>query len=132
MVSAWQADTKDTLPADTIDVFCSSVHGSHQILCPSQNSCGFFGPESMASNETLETTAQQLEASTQRVERSLMDKQQGASMKTGSSHDGDSDRESRSRDLEDSETTSDCSGRLKVAATAALAGISYDFGHLRL
>jgi hypothetical protein len=25
MVSAWQADTKDTLPADTIDIFCSSV-----------------------------------------------------------------------------------------------------------
>jgi hypothetical protein len=23
MVSAWRADTKDTLPADTIDVFCS-------------------------------------------------------------------------------------------------------------
>jgi hypothetical protein len=25
MVSPWQADTKDTLPADTINVFCSSV-----------------------------------------------------------------------------------------------------------
>jgi hypothetical protein len=24
MVSAWRADTKDTLPADTINVFCSS------------------------------------------------------------------------------------------------------------
>jgi hypothetical protein len=24
MVSAWRADTKDTLPADIIDVFCSS------------------------------------------------------------------------------------------------------------
>jgi hypothetical protein len=26
MVSAWRADTKDTLLADTIDIFCSSVH----------------------------------------------------------------------------------------------------------
>jgi hypothetical protein len=24
MVSAWRADTKDTLPADTTNVFCSS------------------------------------------------------------------------------------------------------------
>jgi hypothetical protein len=24
MVSVWRADTKDTLPADTINVFCSS------------------------------------------------------------------------------------------------------------
>jgi hypothetical protein len=25
MVSAWRADTKDTLPADTTNVFCSSL-----------------------------------------------------------------------------------------------------------
>jgi hypothetical protein len=27
MVSVWRADTKDTLPADTTNVFCSSVLG---------------------------------------------------------------------------------------------------------
>jgi hypothetical protein len=40
----------------------------------------------------------------------------------------ESDRESQSSDSEDSETASDNSRRLKVAAAVALAGISYDFG----
>jgi hypothetical protein len=40
----------------------------------------------------------------------------------------ESDRECQSSDSEDSETASDNSRRLKVAAAVALAGISYDFG----
>jgi hypothetical protein len=40
----------------------------------------------------------------------------------------ESDRENQSSDSEDSETASDNSRRLKVAAAVALAGISYDFG----
>jgi hypothetical protein len=57
-----------------------------------------------------------------------MDQQQGASTKTGSLHDGDSDHESQSGDSGDIKTASDNSRRLKVAAAAALARISYDFG----
>jgi hypothetical protein len=43
-------------------------------------------------------------------------------------HGAKSDRESRSRDSRDSETAYEDSGRLKVAAAATLAGITYDFG----
>jgi hypothetical protein len=43
-------------------------------------------------------------------------------------HGAESDRESRSGDYGDSETASDNSRCLKVAATATLAGISFDFG----
>jgi hypothetical protein len=31
MVSAWRADTKDTLPADTTNVFCSSVFRAAEV-----------------------------------------------------------------------------------------------------
>jgi hypothetical protein len=35
MVSAWRADTKDILPADTTDVFCSSDSSDQEVgaLC---------------------------------------------------------------------------------------------------
>jgi hypothetical protein len=68
--------------------------------------------ESMASDEALETSTQQREASTDPTLSRSID---------------ESDRKSWSGDSEDSETASDDSKRLKVAALAA-AGITYDFG----
>jgi hypothetical protein len=57
----------------------------------------------------------------------LRHNRQRASTEIGSPHDGDSDRESQSRDSGDSETASNNSSPLKVAVVAALARISYDF-----
>jgi hypothetical protein len=51
-----------------------------------------------------------------------------ASTETASARGTGSDRESQSDDCEDNETASDNSRCLKVAAAAALAGISYNFG----
>jgi hypothetical protein len=68
--------------------------------------------ESMASDEVLETSAQQREASTEATP----------------SHSVESNRESQSDSSEDSETTSDDSRHLKVAVVAASAGITYDYG----
>jgi hypothetical protein len=57
------------------------------------------------------------------------DQQREASIEAALSRGTKSDRESQLDDSGDSETTSDNSGRLKVAAAmAALAGISCDFG----
>jgi hypothetical protein len=84
--------------------------------------------ESIASDKTLDISTQSKEASTEQREESLADQQREASTKAGSSHGVESVRESQSGDSEDSETASDNSGRLKVAAAVALAGISYDFG----
>jgi hypothetical protein len=50
------------------------------------------------------------------------------SVEASSSCDAVSDHESQSGDSKDSETSSDSSTRLKVAAAAALAGITYYFG----
>jgi hypothetical protein len=57
-----------------------------------------------------------------------MKQQRETSTEATSLHDVESNHESRSGDSGDSETASDSSGRLKVLAAAALAGISYDFG----
>jgi hypothetical protein len=84
-------------------------------------------PESMASDEAPKVSAQHLETSTQQDEKSLIDQLKETSMETGSPHGFDSDRESRYGDSRDSEMASNNSGRLKVAASTALAGISYDF-----
>jgi hypothetical protein len=65
--------------------------------------------DSMASDEALETSAQQREASTEAT----------------SSHSAVSDRESWFGDSGDSETASEC---LKVVVEAGLAEITYDFG----
>jgi hypothetical protein len=54
------------------------------------------------------------------------------STKAALEQDVESDHESLSGDFGDSETTSDHSGCMKVAAGAALAGISYDFGQLTI
>jgi hypothetical protein len=85
-------------------------------------------PELMASDEVPEVFAEQLEASTPQAEKSLTDQQKGALTKTGSPCGVDSDCERWFDDSRDNETTSNNSGCLKVAAAAALAGISYDFG----
>jgi hypothetical protein len=82
----------------------------------------------MASDEAPKVSAQHLETSTQQDEKSLIDQLKETSTETGSPRGFDSDRESRYGDSRDSEMASDNSGRLKVAASAALAGISYDFG----
>jgi hypothetical protein len=70
--------------------------------------------ESMALDEALETSMQQREASTEAT--SLLS--------------AESDNESWSGDLRDSEIASDNSGRLKGAVAAAAIGITYDFGLL--
>jgi hypothetical protein len=62
----------------------------------------------MASNRATEITVQPGETSADQPEEYLADQQSG--------------------DFIDSETASDNSRRVKVAAAAALAGISYDFG----
>jgi hypothetical protein len=59
-----------------------------------------------------------------------MEQQREISTKATLLHGAVSDHESRSGDSGDNETASDNSGRLKVLAAAALAGISYDFGLL--
>jgi hypothetical protein len=51
-----------------------------------------------------------------------------ASTEAASTRDAESDRESQSGGFGGRETASDNSARLKVSATSALAGISYDFG----
>jgi hypothetical protein len=83
---------------------------------------------SMASDRALEDSAEQRETSTEQLEQSLGGQQMVASVESSSSHEAAFDHESQSRDFEDSKTGSDTSMRLKVAATAALARITYDFG----
>jgi hypothetical protein len=85
-----------------------------------------FAP--MASNDVLEVSTKQRETSANHLEESLTGRQMVASTEAISEQDVETDRESQSSDFGDSETASDNSVRLKVAATAALAGISYDFG----
>jgi hypothetical protein len=89
-------------------------------------------PESMALDEMLEASAQQLEDSTQQAEKTLTDQEKGALTETGSPRDTDSDHERRSSKFGDNETTSNNIGHLKVTAAAALAGICYDFGPLKI
>jgi hypothetical protein len=84
--------------------------------------------ESIASDETPEISMQRKEASTEQRGRSLADRQMEASTEAASPLGVESDRESQSMDFGDSETASDNSGRVKVVATVALAGISYNFG----
>jgi hypothetical protein len=82
----------------------------------------------MAWDRALEDSAEQRETSTEQLEQSLWGQQMVASVESSSSHEAAFDHESQSRDFEDSKTGSDTSMRLKVAATAALARITYDFG----
>jgi hypothetical protein len=58
--------------------------------------------------------------------------QRGASTEVASPLGAKSNCESQSGNSEDSEIAFDNSGRLKVVAAAALAGISYDFGQLKI
>jgi uncharacterized protein with von Willebrand factor type A (vWA) domain len=78
--------------------------------------------ESMPSDKTSKISTQHKEASTEQREESLVDQQREASTETASPHGA------KSNDSGDSETASNNSGHVKVATTAALAGISYDFG----
>jgi hypothetical protein len=82
----------------------------------------------MASNDVLEVSTKQRETSTNQLEEYLTGRQMVTSTEAISEQDVETDRESQSSDFGDSETASDNSVRLKVAAAAALAGISYDFG----
>jgi hypothetical protein len=82
----------------------------------------------MASDGAPETSTQQREASIERQEEYLTDQQKEASTEAASSRGAESDCKSQSGDSGDSETASNNSGCLKVAAAAALVGITYDFG----
>jgi hypothetical protein len=104
------------------------LHGLHQIYCMPKILVVSSDPESMASDEAPEFSTQQLEDSMHQAEQSMTDQRKIASTETGSPRCSDSDHESRSSSSEDSETGSDNSRCLKVAAAVALAGISYDFG----
>jgi hypothetical protein len=82
----------------------------------------------MASDEALEVSAEQRETLIEQLEGYLGGRQMVTSMEASSSQKVVSDHESQSGDSEDSETGSDTSTCLKVAAAAALAGITYNFG----
>jgi hypothetical protein len=82
---------------------------------------------SMALEEALKVFVEQRETSTEQLAESLGGRQMVTSTEASPSRETASDHESQSRDSEDSETGSDTSTRLKVAAAATLAGITYDF-----
>jgi hypothetical protein len=82
---------------------------------------------SMVSNGAPKIFVLQREILTEQPEESLAGQQMVASMEAASEQDAESDRESQSSDSGDSETASNNSRRVKVAAAAALARISYNF-----
>jgi hypothetical protein len=85
-----------------------------------------FSP--MALGNTPEVSVEQRESSAEQPEDSLVDQWTVASMEVSLLHQVASDRESQSRDSEEGESDSGIATRLKVAAEAALAGVTYDFG----
>jgi hypothetical protein len=86
-----------------------------------------YGVESMASDEVSEISAQQREASMEQQEEFFTYQPKDASLDAASSCGAESDCESQSGNSGDSKTGSNNSGHLKVAAVAALAGMSYNF-----
>jgi hypothetical protein len=82
----------------------------------------------MASDEMPDIFVWHKEASTYQREESLVDQQREASTEAASPFGAESDRERKSGDSGGSETASDNSGCMKVAAVAALVGISFNFG----
>jgi hypothetical protein len=82
----------------------------------------------MTLGEAPKISAQPGENSADQVEESLADKQVMASVEDALMHGTESNCESQSGDFRDSKTASDNSRRLKVAAAATLARISYNFG----
>jgi hypothetical protein len=82
----------------------------------------------MTLGEAPKISAQLGENSTDQVEESLVDKQVMASAEDALMHGTESNCKSQSGDFRDSKTVSDNSRRLKVAAAATLARISYNFG----
>jgi hypothetical protein len=85
-----------------------------------------FSP--MALDDALEVTMEQRESFAEQPEDSLVGQQTVASMEVSLSHEATSDNESQSGDFEEGESGSDIATRLKVAAEATLAGVTYDFG----
>jgi hypothetical protein len=83
---------------------------------------------SVASDEAPEVSTEQRETSTEQPEESLAGQQMVASTEAASKQDVEYDRRSQSGDSGDRKTASNNSGHVKVAAAAALAGISYDLG----
>jgi hypothetical protein len=83
---------------------------------------------SMASDEALKISAERRETSTEQLEESLEGQQMVTLAKASSSREAMSNHKSQSGGFENSETGFDTSTHLKVAAVAALAGITYDFG----
>jgi hypothetical protein len=81
----------------------------------------------MASNQAPETSTQPGETLAEQPEESLADQQVVVMMEVALMCSTESDHESQFGDSGDSETTFDNSRHLKVATTATLAGISYDF-----
>jgi hypothetical protein len=84
--------------------------------------------ESIALDEAAKVSAQHKEVLTEQPEVSLESQQRGASMEVASPLGAEFDHKSQSGDSEDSETASNNSGHMNVAAVAALARISYNFG----
>jgi hypothetical protein len=76
----------------------------------------------------MKISVQQRETSTEQQVQFFTDWQREASIEAALSHGVESDRESQSNDFGDSKNACHNSGCLKVAAAAALAGISCDFG----
>jgi hypothetical protein len=82
---------------------------------------------SMVSDEAPKISTEQRETSIEQPKESLVGQQMVTSTKATSEQDAEPNYESQSGDSGDRETASDNSGHVKVAATAALAGISYHF-----
>jgi hypothetical protein len=78
----------------------------------------------MVSDDVPKVSTEQRETSDEQPKESLA----GGQTEAVSKQDVESDCESRSGDSSDSDTASDNSAHLKVVATAALVGISYEFG----
>jgi hypothetical protein len=83
---------------------------------------------SMASDKALKVSAEQRETLIEGLEESLGGRQMVALVEASSLCEAAFDHESQSGDSQDSETDFNTSTRLKVAAAAALAGITYNFG----
>jgi hypothetical protein len=82
----------------------------------------------MALDNAPEVSTKQRETSAEQSEDSLVDQWTVSLMDISLSHDVASDRDSQSRDSEEGESGSNITTRLKVATTAALAGVTYHFG----
>jgi hypothetical protein len=82
----------------------------------------------MALDYAPEVSVEQRETSAERSEDSLVDQHTVASTNISWSHEFASDRDSQSGDSVESGSGSDIASCLKVAAKAALAGVTYDFG----